>query len=387
MSKFIEEFILGFMAVIFWVGVALIVKTVEPVGKHTKEPSESELSARKAAGQKFANWGRNYAQFPEHFKEQPLKTLKAVGIEAGKNPIGSAIKGTAAPFYWAFQPMIRGFKGKAPKPNGTDTMWNRTYGTAATAALLYGLGAGSTAGINNYALADYNNTAGVDMDQLAKYGQAIDMHKPVNGVRVDPAAFNEKVVQNQQGIPMVYRFPLGNTEDALKSAWDWVEYVEPRANQYAQYREAVKNLVAPGWGQGREGKWPIGDYYEDNPKLPQHINDAKKLYKYTRDIASLAENGDPTSREIISLLKSGKEVTPDQRDYLTAFMQHIAKQNDFNDDKSVITSAFNSKGANYWLQANGITPIVTNPSNAGLGNGDNKGNNPPSNRYKKFYDN
>ena len=100
-------------------------------------------------------------------------------------------------------------------------------------------------------------------------------------------------------------------------------------------------------------------------------------------MASLEERGDPKAQDIIALLKANREVTPDQRDYLTAYMQHAAKQNDFNEDKNVITSAFNSKGANYWLQANGITPVTTNSSNAGLGNGNGE-NNPSSNPYAKY---
>lgn len=340
--------------------------------KSAEKPTENvgtpTTSTKQTVGQMFAKWGRDYTQFGED----------TLGGKAAKVLEYPGKYGTIGAAKLALAPV--GIVNKYITPG--HTFWK----TLATGGLYGALGAAGTAGINNYALVDYNNTAGVDMNQLAKYGQAKDFYKPVNGVKVDPAAFNEKIVQNQQGIPMVYRFPLGNTEDALKSAWDWVEYVEPRAANYAQYREAVKNLVAPGWGQGREGRWPIGDYYENNPNLPQHINDAKKLYKYTRDMASLAENGDPTSQEIISLLKSGKEVTPKQRDYLTTYMQDAAKRNDFNDDKNVIISAFNSKGANNWLQANGITPVTTNSSNAGLGNGDNKGNNPPSNRYEKYYD-
>lgn len=359
MNEFIKNFIEGFMAGL---------KRSKSAEKPTENVGTSTAGVRQKVGEQFAKWGRNYKQFGE---DGVLNT--ALGVVA--HPVG---KGSIAAAKLIAAPSV-----------GGQWVWKKGYPFwgAVAGGLGYGaLGALGTAGINNYALADFNNTAGVDMNQLAKYGQARDFYKPVNGVKVDPAAFNERVVQNQQGIPMVYRFPLGNTEDVLKSAWDWVEYVEPRAANYAQYREAVKNLVAPGWGQGREGRWPIGDYYENNPNLPQHINDAKKLYKYTRDMASLAENGDLTSQEIISLLKSGKEVTPNQRDYLITYMQDAAKRNDFNEDKNVIISAFNSKGANYWLQANGITPVTTNSSNVGLGNEDNKGNNSPSNRYAKYYD-
>lgn len=346
MNEFITDFIGGFVMV--WGSKIVREKPVEKpteVEKSRENAGTSSTGTKQTTGQLFARLGRDYSQFG---KDGALNTA----LDVVAHPVG---KGSIAAAKLIAAPSVAG-----------QWVWKKGYPFwgAVAGGLGYGaLGALGAAGINNYALADFNNTAGVDMNQLAKYGQAIDFHKPVNGVKVDPVAFNKRVVQNQQGIPMVFRYPLGNTEDALKSAWDWVEYVEPRANQYAKYREAVKNLVAPGWGQGREGRWPIGDYYENNPNLPQHINDAKKLYKYTRDMASLAENGDPTSREIISLLESGKEVTPNQRDYLTTYMQDAAKRNDFNDDKNVITSAFNSKGADYWLKANGITPVVTNANN------------------------
>lgn len=334
--KFIEDFFEGFLMALWFKGKG----KDKPAGKGGGTGSAAdkfnaaadEATRLEKAGQAI----KDAYNYEEGFKERLA--------HPGKTLIQGGLRTVAAPIY----PLLKGIEKGYP-------FWGAVANFGAL-PLLVSLGA------HGYNVGDYNRTGGIDLDQLVRYGQ-ID-----SSIGAKPEDIPADLADAQTGIPWYQPYVSQANKD---DAWRWVERVRPRTSNYAEYRNAISNLLAPGitldTNRNTEGKYNLTHVYPDDryKDKPKHIADAMKIADLARDLASLAQHGDAKTQYVVSQLNKGNTVSPKSRDMVYSTLIKLRDYNDLIDNmvdkalaipipKAVQTKPVNNRDNNASLDSDGL---------------------------------
>lgn len=205
-----------------------------------------------------------------------------------------------------------------------------------------GLGLASTVIPNWYNTSDYDNTAGIDIDQMVKYKQALNTH---GGSYKD---ITPEIADKYSGIPFWHPYITdGENGKGDKGAfWDFVQTVTPNAANYINYRKGVENLIAPkptlDWGRNQEGKMQLTDVLPSSrySGYPKAVGDAKKLYESLRIMDEIKKNASPFYSSLVDDFVAGNTVSPKHRDAFYKAMEQARERLDKQDIENVSKSMF-----------------------------------------------